>query len=410
MPRCRPIACASWANRRDGACRHAPRGARRRRACRRRVDAASRRPMSLAALAEGAPICTTKRSRTCASMPLGAMPPHRVAFSRATHVVRLERGCIDHRRADGGLARRCPPGSRERSYTLSTWRRRARTDARRAWPARSASPKRGARDPARDVGGNFGTRNSCYAESVLSRGRRDALTPVKARRPSRGVPLRYHGRDLAVQPELSLDPRRPVPRISHAPHQQPGAHQAVHFGPLNRAWRFPTTVYACPPRRCVGCFPSSRTHRHALSKLGSSRGDVRHRGADRPRGTASSLRSPRAPQKNLVPARAMPYTNAVGVVYTRRLRGGLRSRDRARRLAGFENRRAEARRRVAIAGSAGSNYTSRSHRFPPSARNVTVRPEGQVDLVLGTLSSGLARDELRAAARRVAGVAHSQCA
>jgi carbon-monoxide dehydrogenase large subunit len=94
-------------------------------------------------------------------------------------------------------------------------------------------------------------------------------------------------------------------------------------------------------------------------------------------------------RKNLVPAGAMPYRNAVGTIYDR---GDYRAAlDRALALAdwaGFEPRRAAARRRGRYRGIGVASYIELNTGFPRERAHVTVRPEGRVDLVLGTLSSG----------------------
>src|SRR5436309_1274570 len=65
--------------------------------------------------------------------------------------------------------------------------------------------------------------------------------------------------------------------------------------------------------------------------------------------------------------------------------------DRAVELAdwkGFEARRAEARRRGIYRGIGVANYIELNTGFPRERAHITVRPEGIVDMVLGTLSSG----------------------
>ena len=94
-------------------------------------------------------------------------------------------------------------------------------------------------------------------------------------------------------------------------------------------------------------------------------------------------------RKNLVPASAMPYRNAVGTLYD----SGdyLAALDRAVALAdwaGFEARRAEARRRGRYRGIGVANYIELNTGFPRERAHITVRPEGSIDVVLGTLSSG----------------------
>src|SRR5207244_12726617 len=94
-------------------------------------------------------------------------------------------------------------------------------------------------------------------------------------------------------------------------------------------------------------------------------------------------------RRNLVPARAMPYRNPVGVVYDS---GDYRAAfDRALELAdwdGFEKRRAEARQRGRYRGIGVANYLELNTGYPRERAHITVQAEGRVDLVLGTLSSG----------------------
>jgi len=94
-------------------------------------------------------------------------------------------------------------------------------------------------------------------------------------------------------------------------------------------------------------------------------------------------------RKNLVPASAMPYRNAVGTLYD----SGdyLAAFERAVGLAdwaGFEARRAEARRRGRYRGIGVASYIELNTGFPRERAHITVRPDGSVEVVLGTLSSG----------------------
>jgi carbon-monoxide dehydrogenase large subunit len=85
----------------------------------------------------------------------------------------------------------------------------------------------------------------------------------------------------------------------------------------------------------------------------------------------------------------MPYANAFGIVYDS---GDYRAaQDRAVALAdwaGFESRRQEARQRGRSRGIGVANYIEIATGAPRERAEVTVRPEGRIDVVIGTLSSG----------------------
>jgi carbon-monoxide dehydrogenase large subunit len=94
-------------------------------------------------------------------------------------------------------------------------------------------------------------------------------------------------------------------------------------------------------------------------------------------------------RRNLVPSTAMPYRNPVGLVYD----SGdyARAQDRAVTLAewkSFEARRAEARRRGRYRGIGVANYIELNTGVPRERAEMTVRPDGRIDVVIGTLSSG----------------------
>jgi carbon-monoxide dehydrogenase large subunit len=85
----------------------------------------------------------------------------------------------------------------------------------------------------------------------------------------------------------------------------------------------------------------------------------------------------------------MPYANPFGIVYD----SGdyVAVQDRALALAdwsGFEARRLEARRRGRYRGIGMANYIEIATGAPRERAEITVRPEGQVEVVIGTLSAG----------------------
>ena len=252
-------------------------------------------------------------------------------------------------------------------------------------------PERAVRVTARDVGGNFGTRNSCYPEfALVAWAARRVGRPVKWTSERREAFLAdYHGRDLAVRAELALDTEGHFLALRAANTSNVGAH-AVSFHPLNKGMALTGTVYRVPtvsirgravvtntspttPYRSAGrpeiMFVTERLIDLAARRHGFDRLELR--------------------RKNLVPARAMPYRNAVGTLYD----SGdyLAAFDRAVALAdwaGVELRRAEARRRGRYRGVGVASYIELNTGFPRERAHITVRPEGSVDVVLGTLSSG----------------------
>ena len=189
--------------------------------------------------------------------------------------------------------------------------------------------------------------------------------------------------------ELALDADGTFLAFRGANTSNIGAH-AVSFHPLNKGMAITATVYRVPavamhgravvtntspttPYRSAGrpeiMFVMERLIDLAARRHGFDRLELR--------------------RKNLVPASAMPYRNAVGTLYD----SGdyLAAQDRALALAdwaGFEARRAEARRRGRYRGIGVANYIELNTGFPRERAHITVRPEGSIDLVLGTLSSG----------------------
>ena len=260
----------------------------------------------VAAAAPGAPVLyQDAASNVCTDSEGGDAAAVDAAFGRATHVVRLETWV--HRVTGVPMEPRAAVGAWDpigRRYTVHAGAGglgRTRT----AVAGALGVPESAVRVRAGDVGGNFGTRNSCYPEfALVAWAARRVGRPVKWTSERREAFLAdYHGRDLAAR-------------------------------------------------------------RHGFDRL--------------------ELR-----RKNLVPAGAMPYRNAVGLLFDS---GDYRDAfDRAVTLAdwmGFEARRAEARQRGRHRGIGVASYIELNTGFPRERAHITVRPEGLVEIVLGTLSSG----------------------
>jgi len=252
-------------------------------------------------------------------------------------------------------------------------------------------PESAVRVTARDVGGNFGTRNSCYPEfALVAWAARRLGRPVKWTAERReGFMADYGGRDLTARAELALDADGNFLAFRGANTSNVGAH-AVSFHPLNKGMALTATVYRMP-------FVSM----HGRAVVTNTSPTTPYRSAGRPEvmfimerlidlaARRHGLDRLELRRRNLVPSTAMPYKNPLGLVYDS---GDYQAAfDRAVELAdwkGFEARRAEARRRGRYRGIGIANYIELNTGFPRERAHITVRPEGRVDLVLGTLSSG----------------------
>jgi carbon-monoxide dehydrogenase large subunit len=347
---------------------------------------------SLAAAGPGAPILYDgAASNVCVDLEVGDPTVVEAVFASAAHVVQLRTWVqrvtgvpMEPRAAVGAWD---PDSQRFTVHAGAGGRGRTRTGVAGALGV----PESAVRVVAREVGGNFGTRNSCYPEfALVAWAARRLGRPVKWTSDRREAFLAdYQGRDLASHAELALDPDGTFLAFRTVNTSNVGAH-VVSFHPLNKGLAIATTVYHVPavavrgravvtttapttPYRSAGrpevMFVMERLIDLAARRHGFDRLELRRR--------------------NLVEAGAMPYRNGLGVVYDS---GDYRAAlDRAAALAdwaGFEARRAEARRRGRYRGIGIASYLELNTGDPRERAHITVRPEGRIDLVLGTLSSG----------------------
>jgi carbon-monoxide dehydrogenase large subunit len=94
-------------------------------------------------------------------------------------------------------------------------------------------------------------------------------------------------------------------------------------------------------------------------------------------------------RKNLVPPKAMPYRNSVGMLYDSGRYA--ENMDWAMDIAdwkGFAARRREAKRRGKLLGRGLANYVESSIGAPREQARIKVQPEGRIDVVIGTQPSG----------------------
>jgi carbon-monoxide dehydrogenase large subunit len=94
-------------------------------------------------------------------------------------------------------------------------------------------------------------------------------------------------------------------------------------------------------------------------------------------------------RRNLIRPDAMPYRNAVGMLYdSGRYAENMAWAIEVADWKGFPTRRREARRRGKLLGLGLANYVESSIGAPREQARITVRPEGHVDVIIGTQPSG----------------------
>ncbi len=244
---------------------------------------------------------------------------------------------------------------------------------------------------ARDVGGNYGTRNALFPEF--------ALVPWAARRLGRPVKWTadrteaflsdYQGRDLSVTAELALDRHGRFVAMRGENVSNVGAH-TVSFVPLTKGVEIMTGLYAVPAAyfRALAVMtntPPTNPYRSAgrpevmfvLERLVDLAAETH--GFDR-----LELR-----RKNLLRPSELPYANPLGMTYDSgdypaAMETVLETAD----WSGFEARRNRSEGRGRRRGIGIANYIETSTGAPRERAEITIQPEGQVDVVIGTLSSG----------------------
>jgi carbon-monoxide dehydrogenase large subunit len=242
-----------------------------------------------------------------------------------------------------------------------------------------------------DVGGNFGTRNRVFVEFGLVLWAAHKLKrPVKyAATRSEAFLSDYQGRDLVSKVELALrrDGRFLAMRATNI--SNVGA-RAVSFSPLSKGAGLIPGSYDIPAvsLRAMAVYTNTMPTQAYRS---SGRPEVTY-AIERLIDAASielDLDRIKLRRRNLIKPAAMPYRNGVGMLYdSGRYEENM---DWAMEIAdwqGFERRRREARRRGRLLGRGLANYVESSIGAPNEQARLTVLPEGRVDVVIGTQSSG----------------------
>jgi carbon-monoxide dehydrogenase large subunit len=331
------------------------------------------------------------RSNVCVDSEVGDAAAAETAFARAAHVVRLETtvnrvtGVPMEPRAALGVWD--ATSGRYTVYAGSGGSVRIKSDL----AGTLGVPETAVRVVAREVGGNYGTRNAFYPEfALVAWAARRLGRPIKWTGDRREAFLTdYQARDLVSHLELALDADGTFLALRGLNTSNVGAH-GVSFIPLAKGVAILQSVYHIPVvalrgRAVLSNTPPTAPYRSAgrpevlyvLERLIDLA--ARHHGFDR-----VTLR-----RRNLIPTAAMPYRTALGLVYD----SGdyTAAQDRAIALgdwAGFAARRAEARRRGRYRGIGMANYLELNTGAPRERADITVHPKGRIDVVIGTLSAG----------------------
>ena len=243
-----------------------------------------------------------------------------------------------------------------------------------------------------DMGGNFGTRNLFYPEyALLAWAARRVGRPVKwTCERSESFLSDYQGRDLTVEAELALDADGQFPRHPRLEPQQsrrtcrgvraaakgarPDVQRLSHSGRLFPRPRCVTNTVPTTPYRSAGrpeaIFVIERLIDLAADRLGIDPAELRRR--------------------NLIPPTAQPYTNPLGLTYDSGDYAAAMDDRRWRSPTGtaFPARREAAKRRGKLRGIGVANYIEITSGVPRERTEITVLPEGRVELVMGTMASG----------------------
>src|SRR4029079_1445858 len=242
-----------------------------------------------------------------------------------------------------------------------------------------------------DVGGNYGTRNAFYPEFALVVWAAKRLgRPVKwTCERSEAFASDYQGRDQAITLELALDNKGRFLALRGSVICNTGAH-SVMYVPLMKCAQLLSSVYRVPaahiraraaltntpptnPYRSAGrpeaIYAIERVIDIAAKQFGYDRIDLRRR--------------------NLIPPSAQPYSTPLGMTYDCGDYGKIM--DRALAMSdwkGFNQSKSESKRNKKLRGIGLANYLEITSGSPREWSKVDVKPEGVVEVSIGTLSSG----------------------
>jgi len=242
-----------------------------------------------------------------------------------------------------------------------------------------------------DTGGGFGTRTNSYAEQLaVVWAARKFARPVKWTGDRNECFLSdYQGRDSVTHARMAFDAEGRILGYDVEIISNIGAHM-VAYTPLHNGWRVGTTVYDIP-----------KAGVRLKAALTNTVPIAPYRGAGRPEATlvierlldmaAQDLSLDRLEirRRNMIPLAKLPYRTASGLTYD----SGdfFLNMEKAVALSdwnGFGARRKEAAARGKLAGIGFANYVETPVGAPHERVELFVRPEGHVELIVGTQTTG----------------------
>jgi carbon-monoxide dehydrogenase large subunit len=319
---------------------------------------------------------------------VGNPPATRAGFAEAEHVVRLETHIqrvtgvpMEPRSALGAY----DPGSGR--YTLYAGGGAVVRPKKELAIILGLEPDQ-VRVIAKDVGGNFGTRNYLYPEFVLV-----AWAAKKVGRPVKWTCERgeaflsdYAGRDLTVEVEFAVSAEGRFLGLHATNTSNVGAYTAS-FIPLTKGTQLMTSVY---------CMPAVARARAVLSNTVCT---APYRSAGRPEtmfvierlidmaARETGIDRVELRRRNLITT--LPHRNTFGITYDSGDYAG--TFDEVLRLsdwAGYAERQKQSAARGLKRGLGLGGYVESQSGAPLERAEVTVRGDGTVEVVIGTLSSG----------------------
>ena len=342
------------------------------------------------AAADSAPrVWDEMRSNICVDAEVGDFAAAEAAFRRAAHIVRIDTAVnrvtgvpLELRAALGAYDE---ASGRYSAYVTSGGVQRYRADL----AVTLGVPESAVRVVARDVGGNYGTRNYLYPEiPLVAWAARRLRRPVKWRADRQEAFLTDdHARDLVSQAELALDAQGNFLAFRATNTSNVGAN-AVSYVPLTKGIGVSTSVYRLP---CAAL--------HARAVFSHTMASTPYRAAGRPEvmfvierlidiaARRHGFDRAELRRRNLVAS--FPFKNPQGLVYD----SGDYAATQNRALAlsdwkSFEERRKAARARGRLRGIGMGHYIELNTGMPRERAEIRVRPDRRVDVVLGTISSG----------------------